>query len=282
MRGNFKLFQFQSVTKLNEALRILKSQEWKPIAGGTDLMVLFSAGKLAKAKYLDIWGIEELKKIKVTSEFLELGALVTYSQIRENKVIQKEFPNLVKAAAETGAIAIQNRGTIGGNIANASPAADTPPALLCYDAVLVLQSLMKTREVKYENFHKDYKKMDLAPDELIIQIRIPRVKTNRIHFYRKVGTRKAQAISKVCFSGVLRKSSGKISSVKIGLGSIAAMPVRALETEKYLSGKKIAATVITGARKVLSKEIKPIDDIRSTAAYRLEIAENILEQFLNV
>ncbi len=281
MRGNYHQFQMHTVDSLDEALRYMKSQEYKPIAGGTDVMVVFSAGKLSKSKYLNIWGIEELKKIKVSKEFVEIGALVTYDQIRENKILQKEFPNLVQAASETGAIAIQNRGTIGGNIANASPAADSPPALLTYDADVVLRSLTRTREVPYSSFHLDYKKMQMNVDELIVLVRLPRKTKGLQHFYRKIGTRKAQSISKVCLSAVMKKKSGKISHIRLGWGSIAAMPIRTKKIEEFLVGKNLTEKNIQNAAELLAKEIRPIDDIRSTGKYRMKVAQNALIQFLS-
>src|SRR5271157_1216833 len=167
---------------------------WRPFAGGTDLMVLLEAGKLPHTRYLSIWHLPELRGIQVTPENITLGATTTYTQVRRHNLLATEFPLLGSAAAETGGIATQNRGTLGGNIANASPAADSPPALLVYEAQLELVSAGGVRHVPYTRFHTGYKQMDLRSDELIRAIRIPRMASGWKQHYRKVGTRRAQAI----------------------------------------------------------------------------------------
>src|SRR6201993_474832 len=205
--------------------------EWKPFAGGTDLMVLLEAGKLPHRKFLSIWKLQELRGITVTPAHVTLNALTTYSEIRDHELLAREFPLLRRAAGETGSIATQNRGTIGGNIANASPAADSPPALLVYDAELELVSASGSRWVPYHGFWKGYKQIAMRKDELIRAIRVPRNVGFSKQFYRKVGTRRAQAISKVCFAGAARMDGGRIVDVRIALGSVAPTVVRAAETE---------------------------------------------------
>src|SRR5271156_3117019 len=150
---------------------------WKPFAGGTDLMVLLEAGKLPHKKFLNIWKLAELRGISVRSEHVTLGALTTYAEVQRHELLAREFPLLCRAAAETGSVATQNRGTLGGNIANASPAADSPPALIVYDAEIEIVSSRGTRHVPYHRFCHGYKKMDLHDDELIRAIRLPREKT---------------------------------------------------------------------------------------------------------
>jgi CO/xanthine dehydrogenase FAD-binding subunit len=186
---------------------------------------------------------------------------------------------LCRAAAETGSIATQNRGTIGGNIANASPAADSPPALLVYDAELELVSSSGTRWVPYQGFWKGYKQIDLRQDELIRGVRLPREKSGWRHFYRKVGARCAQAISKVCFAGAARVEAGRIVDVRIAFGSVAPTVLRAIETEKVLRDERPTITILRAAQEILAREIAPIDDLRSTARYRLRVAQNLLAEF---
>lgn len=253
--------------------------EWRPFAGGTDLMVLLEAGKLPHRKFLSLWKLPELHGITVTPEHVKLNALTTYSEIRRHEVLRREFPLLCQAAAETGSIATQNRGTLGGNIANASPAADSPPALLVYDAELELVSAAGARWVPYHGFWKGYKQIDLRNDELIRAIRLPRHQSFSKHYYRKVGTRKAQAISKVCFAGAARMDGGRITDVRISLGSVAPTVLRAAETEKILRGERPAPSILQAAQQTLAGEIAPIDDIRSTARYRLRVAQNLLAEF---
>ncbi len=174
-------------------------------------MVLLEAGRLSKRNFLNIWGVPGLSAITHSPDAVTIGALATYSDILAHSIVQSEFPLLCAAARETGALAIQNRGTIGGNIANASPAADVPPALLVYDATLELASSRGRRRVDYVRFHTGYKQMDLAPDELIVSISLPRGRSAWKQVYRKVGTRRAQAISKVCFAAA--------ADIQDGLGS---------------------------------------------------------------
>jgi CO/xanthine dehydrogenase FAD-binding subunit len=253
--------------------------KWKPFAGGTDLMVLLEAGKLSHRKFLSIWKLPELRGITVTSAHATLNALTTYSEIRRHELLAREFPLLCRAAAETGSIATQNRGTLGGNIANASPAADSPPVLLVYDAELELVSASGSRWVPYHGFWKGYKKIAMRDDELIRAIRLPSNGSFSKQFYRKVGTRRAQAISKVCFAGTAHMDAGRIVDVRIALGSVAPTVLRATEAEKILRGEKPAIASLRAAQESLAREIAPIDDIRSTARYRLRVAENLLAEF---
>jgi CO/xanthine dehydrogenase FAD-binding subunit len=194
-------------------------------------------------------------------------------------VLQKEFPLLCQAARETGSIANQNRGTLGGNIANASPAADSPPALIVYDAELELLSARGSRRVPYAEFHSGYKQMDMAPDEMIRSIRLPRTGLQWHHRYRKVGTRKAQAISKVCFAGVADVSDGRIREIRIALGSVAPTVLRCRKTEALLR-QSSGVDRISEAQEQLAAEIHPVDDFRSNARYRTRVAENLLAEFL--
>jgi CO/xanthine dehydrogenase FAD-binding subunit len=252
---------------------------WKPFAGGTDLMVLLESGKLPHRKFLSIWGLPELRGIEITPSHVMLGALTTYTELRRHEIITREFPLLCQAAAETGSIATQNRGTLGGNIANASPAADSPPALFVYDAELELVSVSGARWVPYHGFWSGYKQMDLRSGELIRRIRLPREKSTWKHYYRKVGTRRAQAISKVCFAATARVDAGRIADVRIALGSVAPTVLRALETEKLLHGEKLSPALLRAAQEVLAREIAPIDDMRSTSRYRRRVAQNLLAEF---
>jgi CO/xanthine dehydrogenase FAD-binding subunit len=252
---------------------------WKPFAGGTDLMVLLEAGKLPHRRFLSIWKLPELRGIEVAPTYVTLGALTTYTEVRRHEVLLREFPLLCQAAAETGGVATQNRGTLGGNIANASPAADSPPALLVYDAELELVSARGTRWVPYHGFWSGYKQTGLGGEELIRRIRLLRGKKGWKQFYRKVGTRRAQAISKVCFAAAGRVDAGRIADVRIALGSVAPTVLRAVQTEKVLRGEKPAPVTIRVAQDVLAREIAPIDDMRSTARYRRRVAQSLLAEF---
>jgi CO/xanthine dehydrogenase FAD-binding subunit len=275
-------YNLTAPASLADVLKLLESEPgvWKPFAGGTDLMVLLEAGKLDHHNYINIWGLKELRGINITDTHVTLGALTTYTDVQANPVLRREFPMLCQAASETGGLAIQNRGTLGGNIINASPAADSPPALLAYDAEIELASTRGSRWLPYRDFHFGYKQMHMAPDELLTRLRLPRNTTGLTHYYRKVGTRKAQAISKVCFAAVGRTDGGPIAETRIAVGSVAPIIVRCVQTEDTLRGRNPDDETIKLACAALSQEISPIDDIRSTARYRLQVAKNLLTDFL--
>ena len=283
MRAYVPAYDLRAPGSLSEALALLAREPgiWQPFAGGTDLMVLLEAGKLSHKRFLSVSKLEDLRGVEVTSANLTLGALTTYTEIQKHPVLQSDFPLLCTAARETGSVATQNRGTLGGNIVNASPAADSPPALLVYDAEIELVSERGARWVEYHGFHTGYKKMQLAPDELLRAIRLPRRAEKWRQYYRKVGTRKAQAISKVCFAGSAWMENGAIRDIRIALGSVAPLVLRVEKTEDALRGASITPTMVAAAMDTLAQEIAPIDDIRSTAHYRLRVAQNLLEEFLS-
>ena len=281
MRGFVPSYKLISPATLDDALDSLAGGgKWKPFAGGTDLMVLVEAGKLPHKNYVNIWNLKELRGIGVSNEQITLGALTTYTEVQANRVLREEFPMLYQAAKETGGIAIQNRGTLGGNIVNASPAADSPPALLAYDAEIELISKEGERRIPYSRFHLGYKQMDIRQNELLRAIRLQRSAKPITHYYRKVGTRKAQAISKVCFAAIGRLSEKKIAEIRIALGSVAPIPIRCVRTESALLGEPITSRTLAAARAALAAEISPIDDLRSTKDYRLSVSLNLLEDFL--
>jgi CO/xanthine dehydrogenase FAD-binding subunit len=282
MRAYIPTYELISPDSLGEALKVLARDEgkWKPFAGGTDLMVLLEAGKLPHTNYLNIWNLPELRGIEITDDGIVLGALTTYTEIQDQETLRAEFPMLCRAASETGGLAIQNRGTLGGNVVNASPAADSPPALLAYDARLELVSAKGSRTIPYHSFHTGYKQMNMLPDELLRAIHLPRAPEGLRHYYRKVGTRKAQAISKICFAGAAMMNGSEVADVRIALGSVAPIPVRCFQTESAFRNKIIGPETLAAGRAALAAEISPIDDLRSTKNYRLQISLNLLEDFV--
>lgn len=282
MRGNVPDYQLTTPASLADALTILANEPgvWKPFAGGTDLMVVLESGNLRHHNYLNIWPLNELRQIEITDNYITLGALTTYTDVQSNSVLRSEFPMLCQAASETGGLAIQNRGTLGGNIINASPAADSPPALLAYEAEIELTSTSGARWTAYHGFHTGYKQLQMRADELLTKIRLPRSQTSRFHYYRKVGTRKAQAISKVCLAAIGVIKDQRIDHVRIAFGSVAPIVIRCVKTEAALKNQMLGNDTTKLARESLRNEIKPIDDIRSTASYRLQVATNLLADFL--
>ncbi len=279
MRAFVPDYEMVAPSTLDAAL-VLLSQEWKPFAGGTDLMVLMESGKLKHQRFVSLWGLRELSGIVEGEATVTIGALTTYAALRQSRVVKQQLPMLAQAAQETGGVATQNRGTLGGNIANSSPAADSPPALLVYDAELELLSARGVRWIPYATFHTGYKTNVMAADEIISRVRIPRPVGERREQYRKVGTRNAQAISKVCLAAKLEMDGDIARRVRIALGSVAPLPLRCVKTEALLEGGPLNTETMAAARRQLEAEISPIDDIRSTEGYRRRVAGNLLEEFL--
>jgi carbon-monoxide dehydrogenase medium subunit len=255
----------------------------RPIAGGTDLMVALT-GELGEppASVIDLWAIDGLRGIVIDDGALSLGALTTYTEVRRSDLCRTHLPALVEAAATIGAAQIQNRGTLGGNIANASPAGDTLPVLLAADASIVVGSSRGEREVAAADFWPAYRQTALAPDELVVRVRIP-LRSRREMRFRKVGTRRAQSISKVVMALAWRGggddgADGTWRDVRVALGSVAATPVRAPAAEAVLEGATPTSETADRAAAALAAELQPIDDVRSTAGYRRLVASRILHR----
>ena len=286
MRSNASQFDLIAPGSLSSVLKILSESpgEYTPIAGGTELMVALGAGRLAAKKLVSLSDVRELRFIDVTADKLVLGAGTTFTDLRRHPVIATDFNLLAQAASWTGSIANQNRGTLGGNCVNASPAADSPPALLVYEAELTLLSAYGSRTLPYGDFHLGYKKTALRPDELLHSVTLTRKFAEYTAYARKVGTRNAQAISKVAIAALAKMSSGVIEEIRLGAASLRDTPARLIATEKALSGRSLTTgsfeETILVARKALAGECRPIDDIRSTAKYRTAVAGNLLEEFL--
>jgi CO/xanthine dehydrogenase FAD-binding subunit len=253
---------------------------WTPIAGGTELMVAFAAGRLAAPKLVNLWGIPDLRAIEVSPQNVVIGAAATFLDLRRHAVIAADFPLLAKAASWIGSIANQGRATLGGNLVNGSPAADSSPALLAYDAEIELISARGRRRVPYSAFHTGYKRNVLAADELLYAIHLPRRFARHKQYLRKVGTRRAMAIAKVALGATALLEKGVIREIRLGAASLAPFPTRLAGTEAALLGQAITRETAQSARRALLAEVKPIDDIRSTAHYRSRVAVNLLDEFL--
>jgi len=273
---------------LGEAFALLAAAPARPIAGGTDLMVALT-GEIGEPpeRILDLWRLDELRGIALDGDAISLGALTTYTDIRRSTLCGEHLPVLVEAAATIGAAQIQNRGTIGGNIANASPAGDTLPVFLAADALFVLGSVRGERHVPAIEFWPGYRKTVLAPDELLVRVRIPLLAGREMRF-RKVGTRRAQSISKVVMTLGWRDGSAATplapvspwTDVRLALGSVAATPIRATATEAALEGRPPTPETADHAAETLAAELHPIDDVRSTAEYRRLVAARVLHRLI--
>jgi len=253
---------------LADALRMLRDEESiVPVAGCTDLYVLLNFGTLKQARFLNLWRLDALRGITQHEGTVRIGALTTYTEIQRSAIVRRRLPMLAAAAREIGGVQIQNRGTLGGNVANASPAGDTLPVLAAADASVELASAAGTRRVPFSSFYTGYRKTVARPDELIVALHIAPIKGRQ--WFRKVGTRAAQAISKVVIAGV----DG--TSPRIAMGSVAPTVVRLTRTEHALA----SGVTIEAAQEILQGDIAPIDDIRSTADYRRRVAANLLAEF---
>lgn len=271
-----------SPRSLSEAYSLLGAEAYRPMAGGTDLLVQIT-GELVEPpdRVLDIWHLDELRGIRTESDALVLGALTTYAEMRRSPLVAEFLPALAEAAGTIGAAQIQNRGTIGGNVVNASPAGDMLPLLLATDAQLVVGSAAGERSVPAPEFWPSYRQTALAPNELLLRIAIPLAGGRQVRF-RKIGTRRAQAISKVAVALAWRadEEAGAWRDVRLALGSVAPTPVRAQLTEAVLEGRTPDEATADRAASTLASELDPIDDVRSSADYRRAVAARVLHRLL--
>ena len=273
----------ESPRRLAEAYALLAERPLRPVAGATDVLVQ-AGGNLESwpEPLLDIWQLDELRGIDRDGDALVLGALTTYTDLRRSRLVATLLPALAEAAATIGAAQIQNRGTLGGNIVNASPAGDTLPLLLVTDAAIVLGSATGERSIPATDFWTGYRQTVRRPDELVVRVRIPLPEGRRLRF-RKVGTRRAQAISKVVLAAAWRVAGdGRWRDVRVALGSVAERPIRAFATERVLTGVEPDMATVDRAATVLAEEIRPIDDVRSTSVYRRSVAGRILRRLIAV
>jgi CO/xanthine dehydrogenase FAD-binding subunit len=263
--SRFHLLQPRS---LEEALHMLRDEgPLLPLAGCTDLYVGLHFGTVSERRFLDLQGLRSLRGIRRRGDTLVIGALATYAELIRSPLVRRRLPILAEASRWVGSPQIQNRGTLGGNVANASPAGDTLPVLAVAEAVLVLRRLGGERRVPFGSFYTGYRRTVLRRDELIVSVEVPPVEGRQ--WFRKVGTRAAQAISKVVMAAV------RAPQPRVALGSVAPTVVRVPRTEAVLAG----GGSLSEAQEVLMGEIQPIDDLRSTAAYRRRVCANLLAQF---
>lgn len=272
LRAPANICEVRSPKDLGEALDLIarSPNDWKPVAGGTDVMVVFATGTLKDRRFLDLWCLNELRGIREEDGYFTIGALTTHSELQNHAALRSALPLLAAAAGEIGGVANQNRGTIGGNIMNASPAADLPPVLLVYEAEVEFTSVRGSRWVSYSSLHIGYKQTLCAPDELLTRVRLPHLHAHMRSYYRKVGARRAQAISKVSLAAAVDDAR---QDVRIAFGSVAPFPVRCYRTEETIQRGEDPA-------RSLETELAPITDMRSTATYRMHIAMNLLAAFL--
>jgi CO/xanthine dehydrogenase FAD-binding subunit len=282
MRGNPQSHEIIAPGSLPAVLELMASApgKWTPIAGGTELMVAHAAGKLSASKLVSLWGIPDLRFVTTKSDSIVIGAATTFRDLRVHAAIADQLPLVAKSASWIGSIANQSRATVGGNLVNGSPAADSSPAFLVYDAEIELVSVRGSRHIPYSSFHTGYKRNAMAPDELLYAVHLPFRFAHHRQYLRKVGTRRAMAISKVALAATALLEDGQFREIRLAAASLAPFPARLIQTETALLGQSINSHTIQSARAALLFEAKPIDDIRSTAEYRIQVAANLLEEFL--
>ena len=282
MRGNPEAHELIAPGSLAAVLELLSGAPgtWTPIAGGTELMVAHAAGQLRSQKLVSLWGIPDLRFIETGPKSIAIGASTTFCDLRAHSGVAAHLPLLAKAASWIGSIANQSRATLGGNLVNGSPAADSSPALLVYDAEIEMVSVRGRRRIPYAAFHTQYKRNTMAADELLYAIHLPLRFADHRQYMRKVGTRRAMAISKVALAATALVTNGLVNEIRLAAASLAPFPTRLYQTEAALLGQSIAPDAIQEARNILLAEAQPIDDIRSTAAYRRHVGANLLEEFL--
>ncbi len=259
-----------------------KNPQAIPLAGGTDLMVAWNRGTLNHKTILDLSAVREWRAIAKTETGVLIGSLLPLSELQKDPVIFEKFPLLVQAASIVGAWQIQNRATLAGNIANASPAGDTFPPLVVYEAVVHTVSPHGPRSIPVREVFAGVKKTTLGPGELIASIELPFLKQNPDRqLFRKVGGRAAMTISKTAAAGLLwLKPDGAVKELRFALGSMAPTVRRLRAAEKFVKGKKLTPEIVSEALELLKKDVSPIDDWRSTIEYRLRVSQNLLEAFL--
>lgn len=275
-------FAYQKPPNLPEALALAYANpSAMPIlAGGTDLIVQWRTGVINPAGFISISGVDELKVIIEKDDSIEIGALATHAMITSSKIVRRHVAPLAEACATIGVPQIRNLGTMGGNIMNASPAGDTLPVLIACDAKILLQNLTGERWIPAREFFTGYKKTAIARSEILTRISFPKLGKDVTARFLKIGTRRAQAISKVsmCVRGVI--SHGGIVDISIAVGSVAPTVISAPGTEAFLKGRAITTALIDHARHSIMDEVHPIDDVRSTAEYRKFVCGSLMARYL--
>ncbi|HEY4242274.1 MAG TPA: xanthine dehydrogenase family protein subunit M [Kofleriaceae bacterium] len=254
--------------------------DWMVLAGGTDLMVNANH-KAEPAGILDLWRLDAIGGIRASEATIEIGAGATWHEVERHEVIRAKLPALAQAAREIGALQIQARATLGGNVGTSSPVGDSLPVLLALDATLEVASVRGRRRVPYREWCTGYRKTQLAPDELIASASIPVPPASTRVVFRKVGTRRAQSISKVMGAAAIALDGDLVTSARVALGAVADRPVRIALVEQQVVGLRLGPAA-EAARAALRGAIRPIDDVRSTASYRRTVAENLVARFFRV
>ena len=269
---------------LEDALTLLQQyqNDIRIVAGGSDIIIQLRDGVVKTEKLLNILSLKDLKFIEEKDNRLHIGSLSTYTEIINSQQIKRHAWILRDAAKQIGAVQLQNTATIGGNLGNASPAADSLPPLYALGATVVTRSIGGRREIPIEKFFSGYRKTTLKPDELIEEIYFDRLNSNDAAAYLKLGLRKANAISIVDVAVALRqKVRNSYNHVNVALGAVAPTIVRAHSCEQALIGKNLTDISLKEAAKLASQDVSPITDIRGSAEYRRRVVSSLVYQALH-
>jgi CO/xanthine dehydrogenase FAD-binding subunit len=272
-----------SPVRLEEALALLADAELGaiPLAGGTDVMVGLHAGTLAPRAVVDVTRLAELRGVRIEEARLVLGAAATFWQLGHDALVRRHAPMLATASLQVGAWQIQNRATLGGNLGTASPAGDSLPVLLALDAELELASVRGRRRVAAAAFHTGYRQLALEPGELIVAAHLPLAHRGALQSFRKVGTRAAQAVSKVSLAFAARKDGGRLRAVRLAAGSVAPVPLRLTAAEQACEGERPTQALAALVASLAEAAVEPIDDVRSTADYRRFVVGRLVSRLVS-
>ena len=266
-------------SSLSEAIDLLRRDpELRPVAGCTDLMVAEPEARADMPAVIDLLALPELRGIQDTPDGLRVGAATTFTQLRADPRVASLYPALAQASSEIGGWQIQNRATIGGNVANASPAGDSLPVLLALEAEVVIAGPEGERRVPYTAFHTGYRQTALAAGELLVAFDLPLPAPGARQAFRKVGTRAAQAISKIVVCALATVEDRRFTSFRLAAGSVAAVPLRLTDVESEVVGRAADTETASLAGRLAAAAVEPIDDVRSTADYRRYALERVVRR----
>lgn len=273
-------FEFYSPENLGELYELLSMKEGQVIAGGTDLIPAMRLKVIQPSALFDLGPLSELRYIDLRQDRISIGALSTHTDLERSSLLAKHAPLLRQAAATVGSLQVRNRGTIGGNIATASPAADTVPPLLVLEAEVFLGSEKGERHLPLEEVLLEPGKTATAADEIITRVEFHPLPPGIGSAFLKLGKRHAMAISVVSVATVLRLANDHVQDVRIALGAVAPTVIRCREAERALLGEPLNEQTLIRASQAAANEISPISDIRATADYRCRAAQELLRRAL--
>ena len=279
---SYEKVEVYSPRSLAEALEILsqKKEQIKPVAGGTDVMVMLKDGVVKEKELLNLSYISELSYIKEKESQILIGSATKYREIRRSPIINAYAPILIEAARQIGSPQIQNLGTIGGNLGTASPAGDSIPPLYVLNARVKLQKIGSSREVQVDKFFLGPRKTVKEPDELITEISVDKMEPGSYYFFEKLGLRSANAISIVSAAGIINLENNTVKYLRLSLGAVAPTVIRATDAEEEAKGKELTEDLIDRIAKLASDATRPISDIRGTAEYRKKATYGIVYEAL--